>query len=86
MSRGNILEFIKKEPILTVATVLAIISCFFVTPGREYLSYINWRTLILLFFSFLRRGQLIDFLFEFSDVLQENMREKISDFFDFNNL
>jgi len=32
-----------------VATVLAIISCFFVTPGREYLSYINWRTLILLF-------------------------------------
>ena len=49
MSRGNILEFIKKEPILTVATVLAIISCFFVTPGREYLSYINWRTLILLF-------------------------------------
>jgi Na+/H+ antiporter NhaD/arsenite permease-like protein len=49
VSRGNILEFIKKEPILTVATVLAIISCFFVTPGREYLSYINWRTLILLF-------------------------------------
>ena len=49
MSRGNILEFIKKEPILTVATVLAIISCFFVTPDREYLSYINWRTLILLF-------------------------------------
>ena len=49
MSRGNILEFINKEPILTVATVLAIISCFFVTPGREYLSYINWRTLILLF-------------------------------------
>ena len=49
MSRENILEFIKKEPILTVATVLAIISCFFVTPGREYLSYINWRTLILLF-------------------------------------
>ena len=32
-----------------MATVLAIISCFFVTPGREYLSYINWRTLILLF-------------------------------------
>ena len=49
MSRGNILEFIKKEPILTVATVLATISCFFVTPDRKYLSYINWRTLILLF-------------------------------------
>ena len=32
-----------------MATVLAIISCFFVIPGREYLSYINWRTLILLF-------------------------------------
>lgn len=32
-----------------MATVLAIISCFFVTLGREYLSYINWRTLILLF-------------------------------------
>lgn len=32
-----------------MATVLATISCFFVTPDRKYLSYINWRTLILLF-------------------------------------
>lgn len=40
--------FVKKETVLTIATVLAIISAFFVHPGREYLDYIDWRTLGIL--------------------------------------
>lgn len=43
------LTFIKKEPVLCISGILAFLSCFFVTPDKTYLSYINWRTLILLF-------------------------------------
>ena len=34
----------QKEPVLSIATCLAIISAFFVPPGREYLGYIDFRT------------------------------------------
>ncbi len=43
------LPFIKKEPVLTIASVAAIVSCFFVKPGKEYLSYIDLPVIILLF-------------------------------------
>ncbi len=42
-------RFMKRETVLTVALVLAVISCFFVPPSADYLSYINFRVLILLF-------------------------------------
>ena len=42
-------KFIKKEAVLCVAFVLALISCFFVKPDKEYLSYIDYRTLGILF-------------------------------------
>lgn len=41
--------FIKKEPVLTIASLAAIISCFFFRPGKEYLSYIDQSVIILLF-------------------------------------
>ena len=41
--------FIKKEPVLSAAAVLALLSMFFVAPSPEYLSYIDFRTLALLF-------------------------------------
>lgn len=44
-----IVNFIKKEVILCVASVLAIVSCFFVTPDKAYLNYIDFRTLMILF-------------------------------------
>lgn len=44
----NIKKFIKEDPVLTIACILAIISCFFVTPSLNYLDYINWNTLIIL--------------------------------------
>ncbi len=45
----RIAEFVRRETVLSVAAVLAAVSCFFVTPDEEYLGYIDFRTLILLF-------------------------------------
>lgn len=46
--KQKIITFIKKETVLVVAIVLAIVSAFIVPPSAEYLSYIDWRTLGLL--------------------------------------
>lgn len=43
-----IIKFVKKETVLTIATILAIISAFFVHPGKQYTEYIDWRTLGIL--------------------------------------
>lgn len=47
--KRKIFEFIKQEAVLIVACVLAVISMFFVTPDKEYLEYIDFRTLGILF-------------------------------------
>lgn len=41
--------FIQKEPVFMAASFLAVISMFFVTPDKTYLSYIDFRTLGILF-------------------------------------
>ena len=43
------ITFAKKETVLIVAMLLAVISAFFVTPDKAYASYIDFRTLGLLF-------------------------------------
>lgn len=45
----KIVVFIKNEMVLTIAALLAAISAFFVKPGKEYLSYPDYRVLVLLF-------------------------------------
>ncbi len=45
----NVSGFFKKEIVFSISVLLAIVSCFFVKPGINYLSYINWDTIILLF-------------------------------------
>ena len=47
--KEKIIEFLKKEVVLVVATILAIISAFVVPPSLEYLGYIDWHVLELLF-------------------------------------
>ena len=42
------IHFIKQETVLAVATILAVISAFFVPPSKEYLEYIDWRVLGIL--------------------------------------
>lgn len=41
--------FIKDEVVLFVAAILAIASAFVVTPGKEYIEYIDFKTLTILF-------------------------------------
>ncbi|MDE6713564.1 MAG: anion permease [Lachnospiraceae bacterium] len=47
--RNRILEFIKKETILTIALLLAAVSMLIVPPSAAYADYIDWNTLLLLF-------------------------------------
>lgn len=46
--KEKVIEFVKKEVVLVVATVLAIASAFVVPPSIEYLGYIDWHVLELL--------------------------------------
>lgn len=46
---GKIWAFAKKEVVLSIAIVAAIITCFFVPPDAEYLNYFEYKTLIALF-------------------------------------
>ena len=48
MSR-KIIHFVKQETVLCAAFALAVLSMFFVRPDREYISYIDFRTLAILF-------------------------------------
>ena len=45
----KVLRFVKKNVVLTVAAVAALITCFFVPPSAEYISYFDFRTLACLF-------------------------------------
>ncbi len=45
----KISKFFKKEIVFSISAVLAIGSCFFVKPSINYLNYINWDTIALLF-------------------------------------
>lgn len=46
---AKIKSFLRQEITLCVAFAAAVISCFFVTPDKEYLAYLDLRTLALLY-------------------------------------
>jgi len=46
---SKIWAFAKKEVVLSIAIVAAIITCFFVPPDAKYLDYFEYKTLIALF-------------------------------------
>ena len=46
---ARLIDFFRNETVFSISLILAIISCFFVTPNITYLDYINWDTIILLF-------------------------------------
>ena len=46
---NKVLDFIKKEAVLCAAILLAVISSFAVKPDKEYLGYVDLRTLAILF-------------------------------------
>lgn len=49
MKTQKIINFFKQETVLSIAIILAISSMFFVTPDKEYIDYIDFRTLGILF-------------------------------------
>lgn len=49
MRSMKIKEWIKKETVLVIAWILAMVSMFFVVPDRAYMGYIDVRTLSILF-------------------------------------
>lgn len=46
--KEKFIRFVKKETVFVIATILAIISAFFVTPSAAYIDYIDWRVLGIL--------------------------------------
>lgn len=46
--KNRIMQFLKSETVLIIATILAIVSSFIVTPSLEYIDYIDFRTILLL--------------------------------------
>ena len=46
---SRIKDFAKREITFCVALLAALISCFFITPDKEYFGYIDFRTLALLY-------------------------------------
>lgn len=47
--RMKILRFIKKNVVLCIAALAAIITVFFVPPDKEYLNYVDYKTIACLF-------------------------------------
>lgn len=43
------IQFLKRETVLSVAVILAVVSLFFVPPDAAYLGYVDYRVLALLF-------------------------------------
>ncbi len=46
---ATIRSFIRREPVLLIAALAALVSCFFVPPDAAYLGYLDLRTLALLY-------------------------------------
>lgn len=53
------LERIKKDPVLFISGILAIVSCFFVPPDKEYFGYVDFRVLSILFCMMLVVSELV---------------------------
>ena len=46
---SKVIRLIRYDPVLTIAALAALISCFFVPPDRCYPGYIDFRTIVLLY-------------------------------------
>ena len=46
---ATVRSFLRREPVLIIAALAALLSCFFVPPDGAYWGYLDWRTLALLY-------------------------------------
>lgn len=58
-NRVAMLERIKKDPVLFISGILAVVSCFFVHPDMEYAGYVDFRVLAILFCMMLVVSELV---------------------------
>ena len=47
--KEKVLGFLRREPVLCLAALAALLSCCLVPPDRNYAAYFDWRTLVLLY-------------------------------------
>lgn len=47
--KNSLISILKKETVLSIAVILAMISMFAVHPDKRYLEYIDFRTICILF-------------------------------------
>ena len=47
--KNKLIEIFKKDSVLIISGVLALVSCIFVKPDMDYIGYINFRVLAILF-------------------------------------
>lgn len=47
--KNRLITFFKKETVLSIAIILAVLSAFLVTPDKGYLEYVDYRTIAILF-------------------------------------
>ena len=45
----KVIDYLKRDVVLTVSMVLAAVSCLIIPPNIQYLEYIDFHTLIMLF-------------------------------------
>lgn len=77
---NSVIKFIKKEKVLVIAFVAALISCFFVKPSMDYIGYIDVRTLVLLFCLMVVSAGLEDasFISKMAQVLMKKCKTSLS--------
>jgi len=49
MNKSSCIVFIRRDPVLSVSWVLALVSMVFVIPSPSYFQYIDWKVLGCLF-------------------------------------
>ena len=65
----KVIHFIKNETVLVVAWILALVSVFIVPPSKDYISYIDFKTL----------GLLLSLMFVTAGLQECRVFEKIGD-------
>ena len=61
----RIYNYLKKDAVLTISWVLAIVSMFFIKPDKAYAGYIDWRSLgILWSLMIITKGYMNNGIFE----------------------
>lgn len=65
----KVIHFLKTETVLVVAWILAIVSMFIITPSKEYIAYIDFKTL----------GLLLSLMFVTAGLQECHVFEKIGD-------